>query len=72
LPDARAMREDDGVEEERRLFYVACTRAKDLLYLTHPVIADERNMSSVIQRPSMFLTELDKSTYEQSNVGYQR
>jgi len=26
----------------------------------------------VIQRPSMFLTELDKSTYEQSNVGYQR
>jgi DNA helicase-2/ATP-dependent DNA helicase PcrA len=72
LPDARAMREDDGVEEERRLFYVACTRAKDLLYLTHPVIADERMMSNVIQRPSMFLTELDKATYEQSNVGYQR
>jgi DNA helicase-2/ATP-dependent DNA helicase PcrA len=72
LPDARAMREDDGVEEERRLFYVACTRAKDLLYLTHPVIADERNMSSVIQRPSMFLTELDKDTYEQSTIGYQR
>jgi DNA helicase-2/ATP-dependent DNA helicase PcrA len=72
LPDARAMREDDGVEEERRLFYVACTRAKDLLYLTHPVVADERSMSSVIQRPSMFLMELDKDTYEQSTVGYQK
>ena len=72
LPDARAMREDDGVEEERRLFYVACTRAKDLLYLAHPVVADERSMSSVFQRPSMFLVELDKETYEQSNVGYQR
>jgi len=72
LPDARAMREDDGVEEERRLFYVACTRAKDLLYLAHPVVADERSMSSVFQRPSMFLVELDKNTYEQSNVGYQR
>jgi DNA helicase-2/ATP-dependent DNA helicase PcrA len=72
LPDARAMREDDGVEEERRLFYVACTRAKDLLYLAHPVVADERSMSSVFQRASMFLVELDKETYEQSNVGYQR
>ena len=72
LPDARALREDRGVEEERRLFYVACTRAKDLLYLAHPVVADERSMSSVIQRPSMFLTELDKSTYEQSTVGYER
>jgi DNA helicase-2/ATP-dependent DNA helicase PcrA len=72
LPDARAMREEeDGLEEERRLFYVACTRAKDLLYLAHPVVADERNMSSVIQRPSMFLLELDKDTYEQSSVGYQ-
>ena len=72
LPDARALKEDDGVEEERRLFYVACTRAKDLLYLTHPVVADERSMSSVFQRPSMFLVELDKDTYEQSNIGYQR
>jgi DNA helicase-2/ATP-dependent DNA helicase PcrA len=72
LPDARAMKEDDGLEEERRLFYVACTRAKDLLYLVHPVVADERRMSSVIQRPSIFLLELDKATYEQSTVGYER
>ena len=32
FPSAQALRDPDGEEEERRLFYVACTRAKDELY----------------------------------------
>ena len=34
FPLARAMESQEGLEEERRLFYVGLTRAKDKLYLT--------------------------------------
>ena len=33
VPSAQALSDRDGEEEERRLFYVAVTRAKDELYL---------------------------------------
>ncbi|MBM4315726.1 MAG: ATP-dependent helicase, partial [Deltaproteobacteria bacterium] len=36
MPLSRALREPGGEEEERRLFYVAATRAKDHLYLCYP------------------------------------
>jgi len=65
IPDGRALDEPEGLEEERRLFYVACTRAKDRLLLLYPVVADERRMMSVFQRPSRFLLELDRATYEE-------
>jgi len=43
FPNARAMEEDGGMEEERRLFYVACTRARKNLF-SHfiPWLAGER------------------------------
>jgi DNA helicase-2/ATP-dependent DNA helicase PcrA len=68
FPDARALREEGGEEEERRLFYVASTRAKDRLFLCHPVLADERFLHGVLQRPSRFLSELAKDSYEKVNV----
>jgi len=42
FPSAPALRAQDGEEEERRLFYVAVTRAKDELYLTYPMMQEER------------------------------
>jgi DNA helicase-2/ATP-dependent DNA helicase PcrA len=54
FPTVRA--EDE--EEERRLFYVAATRAKDLLYLVHPEIARDRYRVDVVIEPSRFLLEL--------------
>jgi len=60
FPTARA--EDD--EEERRLFYVATTRAKDLLYLIHPEIARDRYRVDVLLDPSRFLLELPADTTE--------
>ena len=41
------------IEEERRLFYVACTRARDRLYLSCP-LTDENGRRLI---PSKFLTE---------------
>lgn len=37
IPSDMATGSVDEIEEERRLFYVACTRAKDALYVTHPL-----------------------------------
>src|SRR6185295_10954136 len=68
FPDGRAIKEEGGEEEERRLFYVACTRAKDRLFLVHPTVADERYMTNVIQRPSRFLKEIDKAIYEEVTI----
>ncbi|HYE97750.1 MAG TPA: ATP-dependent helicase [Planctomycetota bacterium] len=68
FPDARAIKDEGGEEEERRLFYVAVTRAKDRLYLIQPTLADERYLRGVIQRPSRFLKELDPETYEEAQI----
>jgi DNA helicase-2/ATP-dependent DNA helicase PcrA len=37
IPSDMATRDEDGVDEERRLFYVAMTRAKDVLYIYFPL-----------------------------------
>ena len=37
IPSDMATGSVDEIEEERRLFYVACTRARDALYVTYPL-----------------------------------
>jgi ATP-dependent DNA helicase UvrD/PcrA len=59
FPSAPALRDDHGEEEERRLFHVAATRARDQLTLVHPMFAAQRGLDRVITRPSRFLTEND-------------
>ncbi|MCA1827409.1 MAG: ATP-dependent helicase [Myxococcales bacterium] len=61
FPSAPALRVADGEEEERRLFYVAVTRAKDELYLTYPMMQEERDQARLLMRPSRFLDELPVS-----------
>lgn len=56
------------LEEERRLFYVAVTRAQDELYLTYPVISSSFRTGQSINRPSLFLQELDESLYEKWDI----
>ena len=58
FPSAPALRDDGGEEEERRLFYVAVTRARDELYLCYPILQEERDRARILLKPSRFLDEL--------------
>ncbi|MBN1547324.1 MAG: ATP-dependent helicase [Syntrophaceae bacterium] len=58
IPLARALKEPGGEEEERRLFYVAVTRAKDQLYLCYPLYDPNRSMGYLPLSPSRFIREL--------------
>lgn len=64
FPSFRSTGTEDGVEEERRLFYVACTRARDELYLCYPQWSKEGSWRNTVQRTSRFLAELDPDLYE--------
>jgi DNA helicase II / ATP-dependent DNA helicase PcrA len=64
FPSARSLRDAEGEEEERRLFYVALTRAQDELYVCYPVLETDRARQSVIQRPSRFVTEVPRELLE--------
>jgi len=59
FPSSRSLETEEGEEEERRLFYVAVTRAKDELYLTHPRLRMGKG-GDAWQTPSRFLNELGK------------
>jgi DNA helicase-2/ATP-dependent DNA helicase PcrA len=60
FPSARSMETGEGEEEERRLFYVAITRARNELYLSYPLIRGGfgNSGSDIMQIPSRFLAEI--------------
>ncbi len=64
FPNPNTVEDIRKLEEERRLFYVACTRAKEQLYLTFPSYV--ASYSGFYSKPSRFLAELDESRYELS------
>jgi DNA helicase-2/ATP-dependent DNA helicase PcrA len=55
FPSAYSMHDDAELEEERRLLYVAVTRAKHNLYLTYPINMYDRASGMVLSKPSRFL-----------------
>jgi DNA helicase-2/ATP-dependent DNA helicase PcrA len=58
IPHARSLEEGDGnIEEERRLFYVAITRARDKLFITS-CLKRRRMQNTADCVPSPFLTEI--------------
>jgi DNA helicase II / ATP-dependent DNA helicase PcrA len=71
FPNGRILESDDQdmLEEERRLFYVALTRAKDELYLTYPMMNPKSYSGDVICRPSQFLEDFPQDLIEEWNVG---
>ncbi|MDD5438290.1 MAG: ATP-dependent helicase [Patescibacteria group bacterium] len=66
FPNPRALEEEDAIEEERRLFYVAVTRARSKLFLSYPQTAGYDAMTFC--RPSMFVEELPPRLFEKTNI----
>ena len=55
---------EEELEEERRLFYVAATRAKENLFITYPVQIFDRGLGTVLSRPSQFLEGISEELLE--------
>jgi DNA helicase-2/ATP-dependent DNA helicase PcrA len=68
FPSSRSLETRDAIEEERRLFYVAITRARDELYLSYPHMRLNAGFGDVFQRPSRFLKEIPNALVEDWQV----
>jgi len=66
FPLNRALESGD-IEEERRLFYVAVTRARNELYLCFPQV-NTRGGPAMMMQPSTFLQELPEDLYQQLRI----
>ena len=64
FPSSRSLETREAIEEERRLFYVAVTRARDELYLTYPHMRLNAGYGDMFQRPSRFLKEIPTNLVE--------
>ncbi len=58
LPSYQSMNHEEGVEEERRLLYVAMTRAKENLFLLRPQV--DRSVRSGLDQPGYAYTRLSR------------
>ena len=67
MPHAISLQEKDGIEEERRLCYVAITRAKERLYITNAkrrMLFGNTNMNP----PSRFIGEIEPNLIEKTET----
>ncbi len=68
FPSQRSMANLDSLEEERRLFYVAVTRAEDELYLCWPFIKRNPGGGDAVQRISPFLEDIPQQLLEEWRI----
>jgi DNA helicase-2/ATP-dependent DNA helicase PcrA len=62
IPSVRSLNNMEEIEEERRLFYVACSRAKQDLLITMPSYVTTYN--AFLSYPSRFLVEINREKFE--------
>jgi DNA helicase-2/ATP-dependent DNA helicase PcrA len=65
FPTMRSVASDEEIEEERRLMYVACTRAKDNLFITYPMNVYDRESGLILTKPSRFIQGIGDHLLEQ-------
>jgi DNA helicase-2/ATP-dependent DNA helicase PcrA len=69
FPHRRSLDEPGGEEEERRIFYVAITRAMNELTLTYPLCIPRGGRGPMVfTTPSRFLSEVDESLLERGEI----
>ena len=64
FPSTRAAESLEQLEEERRLMYVASTRAKQNLFITYPMNMYDREAGMTLSKPSRFITEISPDKAE--------
>jgi len=64
IPSRHALREDDGIDEELRLFYVACTRAEQNLFISYPMTQYRRSYGEYMTDPSRFVDDIPEKVLE--------
>ncbi|NCC50756.1 MAG: ATP-dependent helicase [Spartobacteria bacterium] len=67
FPSNRAIETPDGEAEERRLFYVATTRAKDELFICVPSTRRQRDGAMNYCTPSRFIEEIPPDLFRAAN-----
>ncbi len=68
FPHPKALNGEGNLEEERRLFYVATTRAKTVLHVSYSETKYTFKNGVILNKPSMFLNELSRRNYEEMAV----
>ena len=68
FPSAYSFNSQEEMDEELRLMYVACTRAKNNLYITYPVDMYDYSMDMVLSKPSRFLDNIDDDILEKWDI----
>jgi len=60
----RSAEKIESLEEERRLMYVASTRAKQNLFVTYPMNMYDREAGTTFSKPSRFISEISSDKAE--------
>ncbi|MCA2004687.1 MAG: ATP-dependent helicase, partial [Ignavibacterium sp.] len=58
FPSSKSAESLEQLEEERRLMYVASTRAKNNLFITYPMNLYDREAGTTLSKPSRFISEI--------------
>ena len=61
FPSIHSIDDEDALEEELRLMYVAATRAREQLYFTCPMQSYDRGSGMLLTRPSRFIGDIPES-----------
>jgi len=68
FPSVRSLERPENEEEERRLFYVAITRARNELYVSYPLVRVTAGQGALLQQKSRFLQDIPEELTEAWNL----
>lgn len=68
FPSVYNIRSKEELEEERRLLYVAATRAKENLFITYPIRIFDRGLRMALSRPSQFIEDISQDYLQPMTV----